>query len=266
MKAVDVVIRLLLAGGAGVFLLAWLMLWRGWRGGFAVFVLAWAGVVGLITYNAVMAGEPPLGNMYHVLVFLSACFLPLFGLLAWRAKLSWLGCYFAFASAMPLIGACFLDRDVVWRRMPALQSPWFVPHVTMYMISYSLATVAFALLVIRLVRIRTLTPDGTTRYDGACYEVLRLAFPLLTFGMLSGALWADEAWGGYWSWDSKETWSLITWTLYLAYFHCRKECGLRRFENWAQGLAFAALLITFLLVNLLPKLSSALHSYAAKQM
>ena len=271
MKSVDFIIRVLLIGGATTFLVAWLMLWRQWRGGYAVFTAAWAGVVGLIVYNGLVAGEPPLGNMYHVMVFLAACFLPVFALLAWRARLAWIGHYFAFASAMPLIGACFMDRDVVWRRMPALQSSWFVPHVTSYMISYSLATVAVVLLVVRLVRGRNekesaAGTDSTKRYDDACYEVLRLAFPLLTFGMLSGALWADEAWGGYWSWDPKETWSLITWTLYLVYFHCRKDAGLRRFAGWAQGLAFAALLTTFLLVNLLPKLSSALHSYATKQM
>ena len=266
MKAVDLVIRLLLLGGAAAFLLAWLMLWRRWRGGYALFIAAWAGVVGLIVYNGLVTGEPPLGNMYHVQVFLAACFLPLCGLLAWHARLAWLGHYFAFASAIPLIGAFFLDRDVVWRRMPALQSSWFVPHVTSYMVSYSLATVAFVLLVVRLAQARKLAPADVARYDSAGYAVLRLAFPLLTFGMLSGALWADEAWGGYWSWDPKETWSLITWTLYLVYFHCRKSGDHRRWANWAQGLAFAALLTTFLLVNLLPKLASSLHSYAAQQM
>lgn len=263
MKVIDVVIRLMLVMGAAGFLAAWLMIWRRWRGGYGVFGAAWVGIAGLIVYNAVVAGEPPLGNMYHVQVFLAACFLPLLGLVAWRGRMAWAGHYFAFASAIPLIGACFMDRDVVWRRMPALQSAWFVPHVTAYMISYSLATVAFALLVVRVVRRNSLAMEEQGRYESGAYEVLRLAFPLMTFGMLSGALWADSAWGGYWSWDPKETWSLITWMLYLVYFHCRKSPVLQRFSGWAQGLAFAALLTTFLLVNLLPKLSSALHSYAA---
>jgi ABC-type transport system involved in cytochrome c biogenesis permease subunit len=84
----------------------------------------------------------------------------------------------------------------------------------------------------------------------------------MTFGLLSGALWAEEAWGVYWSWDPKETWALITWTLYLVYFHCRRSPSLQRFADAAQMAAFLALLTTYLLVNLLPKLASALHSYA----
>ncbi len=263
MSASDATIRLLLLGSPAGFLAAWVLIAFRRRGGTAVFALAWTSVVALIVFNAVAAGEPPLGNMYHVQVFLAACFGPLFALMAWRGRLAWAGHYFAFASAIPLIGALFMDRDQVWRRMPALQSGWFVPHVTTYMLSYSLATIAFALLVIRLIRRRSLDEEGRDRYEAGEYAVLKLAFPLMTFGMLSGALWADSAWGGYWSWDPKETWSLITWMLYAVYFHCRKDRSLRPYTGWAQGLAFAALLITFLLVNLLPKLASSLHSYAS---
>lgn len=91
--------------------------------------------------------------------------------------------------------------------------------------------------------------------------MLLLAFPFMTFGMLSGALWAEEAWGVYWSWDRKEVWSLITWTLYVVYFHSRLSPRTRRWAPTLQSVAFVALVITFLAVNLLPKLSSALHSY-----
>jgi ABC-type transport system involved in cytochrome c biogenesis permease subunit len=79
--------------------------------------------------------------------------------------------------------------------------------------------------------------------------------------MLSGALWAEEAWGQYWSWDAKEVWSLITWGLYLIYFHLRKS-EWKQYADWAHLLAFLALLTTFFLVNLIPKLGSILHSYA----
>jgi ABC-type transport system involved in cytochrome c biogenesis permease subunit len=88
-----------------------------------------------------------------------------------------------------------------------------------------------------------------------------LSFPFMTFGMLSGALWAEEAWGAYWSWDIKETWSLITWGTYLIYFHCRKNKDLQKWQRPVHILAFAALLITFFIVNLLPKIQS-LHSYS----
>ena len=84
----------------------------------------------------------------------------------------------------------------------------------------------------------------------------------MTFGMLSGALWAEEAWGIYWSWDAKETWALVTWSAYLIYFHCRMSPRFKPYATVAQILAFIFLLITFLVVNLLPKMGSLLHSYA----
>jgi ABC-type transport system involved in cytochrome c biogenesis permease subunit len=222
--------------------------------------LAWCSNLAVFIINGVVAGEPPFGNMYHVLVFLGLCFPPLLVILARSWAMGWTGGYFAFSAAMALTGAWFMDVDVHWRRMPALQSPWFVPHVFAYMISYALATVAFVMMVVK--RVRRPNLETAARYRAAAYRIIRLGFPFMTFGMLSGALWAEEAWGRFLSWDPKETWSLITWTLYVAFLHCRYE---RRVAAWAdviQGLAFVALLWTFFLVNLLPRLSSALHSYA----
>ena len=155
-----------------------------------------------------------------------------------------------------MIGAIFMDKQAAWKRMPALQSNWFVPHVLAYMISYALCAVAFILLIRMWVRKMEMS-----EFRRAMYQILRTAFPFMTFGMLSGALWAEEAWGQYWSWDAKEVWSLITWGLYLVYFHCRKSSW-SRYADIAHALAFLALLTTFFLVNLLPKLGSLLHSYA----
>ena len=124
------------------------------------------------------------------------------------------------------------------------------------MISYSLAFIAFILLLVAFA-----SNNNSTKYDDACYETISLAFPLMTFGLLSGSLWANEVWGGYWSWDPKETWALITWTLYLIYFHLRKTKQLNSYANLAHILAFTSLVTTFILVNILPKLSSQLHSY-----
>jgi ABC-type transport system involved in cytochrome c biogenesis permease subunit len=255
-------ITTVLAAIAAIYLLAWLaLILRSRWTGYVILALGWLGNVGLVLFNWLAAGEPPLGNMYHVQVVLALCFLPLYLLAARRDGLSWTAPFFAFISALPLIGAVFMDKNVEWQRMPALQSPWFVPHVLAYMIGYALAAVAFALTMTRLVRDRITHQSELSRYRVAAATVLRQAFPFMTFGMLSGALWAEQAWGAYWSWDPKETWSLITWLLYVLYFHCLTRKSLRRFAEPAQILAFVALLTTFFLVNLLPKLSSALHSY-----
>jgi ABC-type transport system involved in cytochrome c biogenesis permease subunit len=232
------------------------------RTGAALAVLGWLASAAVMTTNWAACGHPPFGSMGHVMVVLSLCFMPVYLLMRSRYKLGWLAVYFAFASMIPLIGSLFMEKEIAWKRVPALQSPWFIPHVTAYMLSYALATVAFALTIVRVVRTRMMKQGETAPYDSAGYQVLRLAFPFMTFGLLSGAVWAEAAWGVYWSWDPKETWSLITWTLYLAYFHSRGDSRLRPYSGVIQVLAFLALVTTFLLVNLLPKLSSVLHSYA----
>lgn len=258
----DLIVRVLLWAALIGYALAFAALIVKWRGpGLAVFGIAWALNAALIFANWLIAGHPPLGNMYHVLTFLACCFCPLYMLLAIRDRLGWTAAYFAFASAIPLIGTLFIEADAFWRRVPALQSPWFIPHVTSYMISYALAAVAFALAAVMFVSRYILGRPPAEHRGRAIYHILILAFPLMTFGMLSGALWAEEAWGAYWSWDIKETWSLITWTLYLLYFHCRRSAPHRRFAAPVHALAFLALITTFVLVNMLPKLASLLHSY-----
>ena len=276
------VVRILIGASLAIYVLSGLLFVLKQRiPGLVALGLAWVVSLVVVAVNWIVGGHPPLGNMYHVLVFLGLCFPPIYAFVAWRTGFTWLDKYFAFSAAVPLIGSMFMEADVLWQRMPALQSPWFVPHVVSYMISYSLAAVAFALVLLGAVRGWWLSPGsdiereefeepvGTEEADGpvllpykeAAYGILLMAFPFMTFGMFSGAIWADQAWGGYWSWDPKETWSLITWTLYLVYFHCRLRARLRKYATPAHVLAFAALVTTFVLVNLLPKLASALHSY-----
>ncbi len=205
----------------------------------------------LFIANAILAEAAPFGNMRHVLCIFPLVMAPA----AWWLKRSRgldLTAWFAAASAIALIGALCMPLQAAWRQMPALQSPWFAPHVTSYVISYGLMTVA-ALLALRSYF------GGKESYLDKADAAVRLAFPFMTFGLWSGALWADAAWGGYWAWDIKEVWSLLTWTLYLIYFHTA-----RLYPEWRRPLVllgFAAVLVTFLVVNLLPRLES-LHSYA----
>lgn len=279
MSRPETLVVLLTALACGLYALSLVAVCRGGRRlGLGFAAAAWLANAALVAANWFFCGQPPLGNMHHVLVFLSLCFLPLYAMLCRRHSLGWVLPHFVFASLFPLLGSFFIERDLVWRRVPALQSPWFTPHVVSYMVSYALAAVAFVLTLTALwrewschgtlPRLRRLSaavcgeavlakPEAT-----AAHVILRLAFPFMTFGMLSGALWAEEAWGVYWSWDPKETWSLTTWTLYVVFFHCRLTPRFRRWAVLAQLAAFVALLVTFLVVNLLPKLGSLLHSYA----
>jgi len=130
--------------------------------------------------------------------------------------------------------------------------------VMAYMLGYALCAMAFLVQVAGWLRRRTLAPAAVE----AIPVLLRLAFAGLTFGMLSGALWAEQAWGAYWSWDPKETWSLITWLLYSAVLHASADARQGSWRPVLHVAAFLALLTTFILVNVLPKLGSALHGYA----
>lgn len=252
----ELLIPLLIVSAVGYVLSGILCLLKRNRFAIAAMSAGWLVNIAVLVVNGLIVNDIPLGNMYQVQGVLAFCFLPLFVLLSKREKLGWTGVYFAFASALPMIGAVFMDKQAAWKRMPALQSGWFVPHVLAYMISYALCAVAFIMLI-RLLSRRV----NRAELRRAIYQILRTAFSFMTFGMLSGALWAEEAWGQYWSWDAKEVWSLITWGLYLLYFHMRQS-EWKRYADWAHLLAFLALLTTFFLVNLLPKLGSILHSYA----
>ncbi len=226
------------------------------------FVVAWVINCALVGQEWVSSGQPPFKSMYHVFVFMGCVSMPLYGVLAGRHRLRWLTPLLPLAGGMPLGAALLFKTNTLWRLAPALQSPWFVPHVAAYMISYSLALIAFILLLMTFAtRLTAKWSAHTVKFEKGSYELISLAFPLMTFGLFSGALWANQAWGDYWSWDPKEVWALITWTLYLIYFHCRKSSKLRGYVNLVHLLAFTALLATFLIVNLYPKLSSALHSY-----
>ena len=261
MPNLDLIANGLLAAAIAGYCAAGILLGTGKdAAGRTLFGIGWGFNALAVLFNWLACGHPPFGSMYHVLVAVSLGFLPAYLYLRLSQGLAWLGASFAFTSAGPLIGPLFMERDMFWRRMPALQSPWFVPHVMAYLIAYALATVGF-ILALRAMRARRAAPETAGRQEQGVDAVTRLAFPFMTFGLLSGALWAETAWGRYWSWDSKETWALIMWLCYALYFHCRRSPALRRFSMPCQIAGFAALIVTFLFVNLIPRLGSVLHAY-----
>lgn len=212
---------------------------------------AWVVALLLFVADWVLAQAPPFGNMRHVLAFFPLVMAPAACYLRRCRGLELTG-WLAAASAIALVGALCMPLQATWRQMPALQSPWFAPHVIAYVVSYGLMTVA------ALLTLASLRSEERLR---AADALVRLALPFMTFGLWSGALWADAAWGGYWAWDIKEVWSLLTWSIYLLYLHVVRYPA---FAGWRRPLillGFAAVVITFLVVNLLPRIES-MHSYA----
>ena len=202
--------------------------------------------------------RPPLRTMGETRLWYSF-FLPLVGLIVYsRWKYKWI---LSFSTVLALVFICVnLFKPEIHDKtlMPALQSPWFAPHVIVYMFAYAVLGAATVLAVFLLFKKKSLTSEMDIA-DNLVY--VGLAF--LTIGMLFGALWAKEAWGHYWSWDPKETWAAITWLSYLVYVHYRL------LPRHKERLALCMLIISFALlqmcwwgINYLPSAQgSSVHTY-----
>lgn len=196
--------------------------------------------------------RPPLRTMGETRLWYSL-FLLLAGLLTYQR---WH--YRLILSFSTLLASVFLVINLLRPEihdqtlMPALQSGWFVPHVSVYMFSYGLLGCA-ALLALQALIFPQSDPDEAIR------PLLSGGLSLFTIGMLTGALWAKEAWGSYWSWDPKEAWAAATWGLYLFLLHAR---GLsRRTRHLLMILAFLSLQMCWYGVNYLPSAQRSVHTY-----
>ena len=158
--------------------------------------------------------------------------------------------YFALVVFASLFAYFFFDSYNTKTLVPALQSPWFAPHVFVYIFAYTLLGVAVVIAWWKLA-------------DDLVY--VSLAF--LTIGMLFGALWAKEAWGHYWSWDPKETWAAITWLAYLVYIHYRQIPRHReRLALWMLIGSFVLLQMCWWGINYLPSAQgSSVHTYSTSE-
>lgn len=208
----------------------------------------------------------PLSNLYESLVFLTLLLtLRVLQLETFGAPSTLL----PTASLCPLLVIRFasfalpVDLQRTTALVPALKSNWLVMHVTVMMISYAGLLIGSLFSVFYLGRRSThrtvVKRVFLKRLDQTRYRLITFAFPFLTLGILSGAVWANETWGSYWSWDPKETWSLILWLRFAAYLHTRlvqQKEGSRPAKLAAFG--FFLVWICYLGVNLLGK---GLHSY-----
>jgi cytochrome c-type biogenesis protein CcsB len=205
--------------------------------------------------------QAPLSNRYESLVFFAWC-LPAVGLLAFRKNLQgWLGAVVSMLACLLLAYASFGGADAhIQPLMPALKSNWLLIHVVTAFLGYASFAVAFGAAILYLVKDRRPQArlPAPLQMDRLIYRATMLGFLLLTFGILTGAVWAETAWGKYWSWDPKETWSLITWLIYASLLHARLLKGWQgRRIAWLALFGFLAVIFTYLGVNYLP----SLHAY-----
>ena len=222
--------------------------------------------------------RPPLRTMGETRLWYSL-FLPLAGIIVYsRWQYKWI---LSFSTVLSLVFICVnLFKPGIHSKalMPALQSPWFAPHVIVYMFSYALLGAATLMAVYLLFFKRFPVNPGRTDslvtpgHDRVSQEMnitdnlVYVGLTFLTFGMLFGALWAKEAWGHYWAWDPKETWAAITWLCYLLYLHFRTiQPKQWRKACWLLLLAFVCLQICWWGINYLPSAQGlSIHTYNVK--
>ena len=206
----------------------------------------------------------PLKNMFEVFLCLGALMWPIslfcrrFLGVGGEAADAVLGFIILFPAGL------VFDADKQYL-MPALQSPLFFPHVFSYMLSYVILAKAAVPAFQGLFANRPAGDLAALDYEAAANRVARMGFPLLTLGLVLGVWWGKIAWGDYWNWDPKELWSLISWLVYLGYFHFRHMFGLRfKRANCALLLVgLAAIILTLLWVNLARIFAGGMHSYAS---
>ncbi len=230
-------------------------------------------------------GYFPLSNLYESLIFLSWGISTIHLFVEFRTQSRLIG-----AISAPIIffisGFSSLTLPIEMQKalplVPSLQSNWLMMHVSMMMVSYatliigsllSILYLAFTLFKKKKVNVERTTTNILTvqqsnissqspilqTIDIWSYRIIGLGFPFLTIGIISGAVWANEAWGSYWSWDPKETWALITWLIFAVYLHSRLLKGWQGTKAASLGsCGFFVIWICYLGVNFLGK---GLHSY-----
>jgi cytochrome c-type biogenesis protein CcsB len=206
--------------------------------------------------------QAPMSNFYESLVFFAWC-LPFLAILTFRRHLrDYLGTVVALAAGLLLAYASLGGVDSrIKPLMPALKSNWLLFHVVTCFLGYAAFTLGFGVAILYLVQEKRPRPSlpPLPELDRLIYQATIIGFLLLTLGILTGAVWAETAWGRYWSWDPKETWSLITWLVYATLLHARLVKGWQgRRIAWLAVLGFLAVLFTYFGVSFL---LSGLHSY-----
>ncbi len=230
-------------------------------GNAAGFVLRW-----VETYQ-VGYGHIPLSNLYESLAFFSMAMGVVYLFVEYRYKIRVIGMFAALAAFLALAYASLPSiGSQIQPLMPALQSNWLIVHVISYFFGYAALTLAFCVSILFLIKNASQNPDSgilghipsVKVLDELTYQLVIFGFLLITLGLITGAVWAEQAWGRYWGWDPKETWSLITWFIYATLLHARLMRGWEgKRLAYISVLGFAAVLFTYFGVNLLP----GLHSY-----
>ena len=215
-------------------------------------------------------GHAPLSNLYESLIFFSWTIALIYLIIEHRYKNRIIG---AFATPLAFLAMAYASlspnvNDRISPLVPALKSNWLIAHVITCFLGYAAFAIAFGISFMYLIKKRDTVGKSYLLahfpelkvLDELTHQMVMFGFLFLSIGIITGAVWANSAWGSYWSWDPKETWSLITWFIYAILLHARLMRGWEgRRIAYISIIGFMAVLFTYFGVNLLP----GLHSYGA---
>ena len=214
-------------------------------------------------------GHAPLTNMYESVVFFAWTIIALYLIIEWKFKTRMIGA-FAVPFAFLAMAYASFSTDIsktISPLVPALQSNWLIAHVVTCFIGYAAFAVAAGLGAMYLLKNKSGNNSLLERLpplkviDDITHKTMVFGFIWLSAGIITGAVWANSAWGTYWSWDPKETWSLITWFIYALTLHARYTRGWDGTRiAWLALIGFISVIFTYYGVNFL---LSGLHSYGS---
>lgn len=232
--------------------------------------LAWLGAA-LLLVSSVLRGLAvdrfPLGNLFEFSVVGAFFTMAVYCVAATRRDLRWLGIFVtAFVVLLLMIAstAWYVEADEL---VPSLQSYWLPIHVSVATLSVGIFVVGAIVSALYLLSDKEVGGERFWRklpepraLEKFSYSLHIIGFPLWTFTLIAGAIWAREAWGAYWNWDPKEVWTFVIWTVYAAYLHARATKNTsRRAANWIALAGFACIVINYTVVNFY---FIGMHSYA----
>jgi cytochrome c-type biogenesis protein CcsB len=213
-------------------------------------------------------GHAPLSNMYESLVFFSWTLVVIYLVIEYRYKTPIIG---AFATPIAFLAMAYASlspniSDRIQPLVPALKSNWLIAHVITCFFGYAAFAIAFSISLMYLFKQKD--KEGKSKLlarfpsfhalDELTHQMVMFGFLFLSIGIITGAVWANSAWGSYWTWDPKETWSLITWFIYATLLHARMMRGwYGKRIAYLSIIGFTAVIVTYFGVNYLP----GLHSY-----
>ncbi|HMK44456.1 MAG TPA: c-type cytochrome biogenesis protein CcsB [Dissulfurispiraceae bacterium] len=229
----------------------------------------WVTLGGFVLHTAAIifrystAGHLPIASMHEAASFFAWCITLIYLLLHIRYRIGILGSFIIPIIFLMMLSASFLPRQIK-PLTPVLQSSWLLIHTFLAFLGNAAFAVAFGVGIMYLIQEHYLKSKRLSGLfqrlpsvqvlDDINYRMITVGFPLLSLAIITGALWAENAWGSYWRWDPKETWSLMTWLIYAMILHIRIMRGWRgRRAALLSILGFLAVLFTFFGVNFLLK-------------